>query len=1007
MESLLTVKIRLLATVAIFSVLCFSALIKLGQTASHHSGYYRPSKPILRPETDMHTAQINRIDVDRHQRFVVSASDDKTVRIWDLKTGNLLRTLRVTIGGGDLGKIYCVAISPDGDSVAVGGWTGAKSGLKFNIYIFNRESGRIRHVINDLPKTIKHLKYSPDGNYLVATLGGRMDGPNGIRVYETNIKQQIAEDRNYSDNSYWADFDASGRLVTTCWDGYIRLYDKDLRLIKKKQGPGGKQPFAAVFSPDGHNIAVGYYESPNVDVLSAENLELRFSADTRHVKEGDLSSVAWSIDGTYLYAAGTYRDYGKFPICRWSEGGQGSFSEFIVAENTVMDLKPLFNGQLAVAAQDPLIAVLSADGKPIWEHRGDIADFRAQQGEYGIRLSESGDVVKFGYEVWGRRQAQFSLKTWQLDLNPPADRMLSKPVTEITGLKVTDWLHTYSPRLNDKPIALYKKELSRCLAIAPDHKHFLLGAEWSLRLFDQTGNQLWIVDTPAITWAVNIASNGKRAVAGFSDGTLRWYRMSDGKELLSLFPHKDAKRWLVWTPKGFYNASEGGEKLIGYHLNKGADKAAEFVRVDQVGKIFYRPDLVAKMVTGGFDKVILSEVNRIGSIDEILSSGTPPKITLLSGKTAFKTNSRDFTLRFKLEDQGGGIGKIEYWINGVLIKTIGAARSSDYLGSRPSGVIEIDATGDDGINIFEAIVYNKEGDIASQPLKTIIEVDDPMKVPPSLYVLVVGISDYRDAALKIRFAHSDAEKMAKLLKQRGIGLFKEIYITSLLNKKATKNEIKKAFEGLSDAKPSDVFIWYLAGHGKAINGDYHFIPWEVLYENDEMLKAGSLSSTEISSLMEKIQARKSLLILDTCSSGLMTLRKPKEFFSSLTRGIEEKSSISRLMKFTGRIILAASTEHQHALEGHEGCGVFTYVLLRGLRGEADRSGEGQGVITIDELADYARKEVPKITLKKWRFRQIPMRNMHGDPFPIACKEGFDGPGCVKVNQLPSGVRTDG
>ena len=120
-------------------------------------------------------------------------------------------------------------------------------------------------------------------------------------------------------------------------------------------------------------------------------------------------------------------------------------------------------------------------------------------------------------------------------------------------------------------------------------------------------------------------------------------------------------------------------------------------------------------------------------------------------------------------------------------------------------------------------------------------------------------------------------------------------------------------------------------------------------------------------------------------------------FASLSRGIDEKSAISRLMKFTGRTILAASTENQNALEGHKGHGVFTYVLLQGLKGNADRPGEGRGVITIDELADYARKEVPTITMKKWGFEQIPMRNMHGDPFPIGCKEGFDAPGCEEIN----------
>jgi len=276
MQSLRSIRIRSLAAAIIFSGLSFLLFIKSGYTASNPSADDFPSEPILRLETGMHTTVIKRIDVDRDERFVVSGSDDKTVRIWDLKTGRLLRKLRVPMGDGDLGKVYCVAISPDGNSVAVGGWTGSKSGYNCKIYVYNRKSGAIRHVISNVSIVINHLTFSSDGKYLAAMLGGS----NGMRVYETKTYKPVAEDSDYSDQSYWADFDASGRLVTASYDGLLRLYGKDFSLIQKKQSPGGKNPFSAVFSPDGRNIAVGYNDSTRVDVLSAKNLELQFSANT-------------------------------------------------------------------------------------------------------------------------------------------------------------------------------------------------------------------------------------------------------------------------------------------------------------------------------------------------------------------------------------------------------------------------------------------------------------------------------------------------------------------------------------------------------------------------------------------------------------------------------------------------------------------------------------------------------------------------------------------------------
>ena len=51
------------------------------------------------------------------------------------------------------------------------------------------------------------------------------------------------------------------------------------------------------------------------------------------------------------------------------------------------------------------------------------------------------------------------------------------------------------------------------------------------------------------------------------DGTIRWYRASDGAELLAFFVHVPDKRWIAWTPSGYYAASPGGEDLIGWHVN--------------------------------------------------------------------------------------------------------------------------------------------------------------------------------------------------------------------------------------------------------------------------------------------------------------------------------------------------------------------------------------------------------------------------------------------------------
>src|SRR5688572_12701374 len=101
------------------------------------------TEPILRVETGMHTTLIRRVVVDAPRNRLITASDDKTIRIWQMPEARLVSVLRVPIDKGHEGQLFGLAVSPDGKTVAAGGWTGWDWEGVASIYLFDAASGAL------------------------------------------------------------------------------------------------------------------------------------------------------------------------------------------------------------------------------------------------------------------------------------------------------------------------------------------------------------------------------------------------------------------------------------------------------------------------------------------------------------------------------------------------------------------------------------------------------------------------------------------------------------------------------------------------------------------------------------------------------------------------------------------------------------------------------------------------------------------------------------------------
>jgi WD40 repeat protein len=157
----------------LLGLLAFAPALAQDQGSKDKTDLY--DRPVLAIDPGMHTASIRAQAVDASGRYAVTGGADRTVRIWSVADGKLLRTIWIPVGPQNIGDIYSVAISPDGSTIAAGGWIERISG-ESPIYIFDRDSGNlIRRISGDLPEVTHFVTFSPDGRYLAATLDGGAD----------------------------------------------------------------------------------------------------------------------------------------------------------------------------------------------------------------------------------------------------------------------------------------------------------------------------------------------------------------------------------------------------------------------------------------------------------------------------------------------------------------------------------------------------------------------------------------------------------------------------------------------------------------------------------------------------------------------------------------------------------------------------------------------------------------------------------------------------------------
>ena len=223
-----------------------------------------------------------------------------------------------------------------------------------------------------------------------------------------------------------------------------------------------------------------------------------------------------------------------------------------------------------------------------------------------------------------------------------------------------------------------------------------------------------------------------------------------------------------------------------------------------------------------------------------------------------------------------------------------------------------------------------------------------------LWILLVGVNHYQDSQLpSLQYPALDCQGLADALTeatqefpQREIRIHHDFGadVPQLESVQQTLQQM------VTDAQPQDTLLVYFSGHGVLDDRTQQAVLCLADTQKDNLLETG-FAVAELLNLLGQCAARQQVIWLDACHSGGMTLRSAKGQ-SILSNPTAQMMNVlgQRAAQSQGFYALLSCDRAQQSWEFPElGHGVFTYFLMRGLRGEA---ADAQGTIEADGLYKY-------------------------------------------------------
>jgi WD40 repeat protein len=484
-------------------------------------------------------------------RHAVLGTVDQTLTVWDLRTGQLLRT-----SAGHKGRVNALTVAPDGLSII-----SASTDRTLKIWEFS--TGREVRTLTGHEGPVNAVAITPDGIHAVSVAGDRT-----IRLWELQTGKELLAIFHPGGWENTVAVTPDGRfLLAATADGALKIWDLRTRQDVRSILGHARPVLALAVTPDSRHVL-------SASGRTLKLWDLRSSQEVRSLvgHGGSVRAVAVTPEGRHALSASDDRtlklwDLMTGEVC-CTITGHGS-------PVTAVALSPDGRHALSVALDRvPILWDLRApiDHPGVFKgHETEVMSVVAlPDGHHALSASADGALKIWGIPG-GRLERSLSVQQNRRDDRAMA-RLLAVAVT-IDGRYAICALEDRSLRIWDLETDRERRKLKghrdrvTSVAVTPDGRQVLSGSsDCSLKLWDlESGRELRaLLGHTGSVFSIAVTPDGRRVLSASSDRSVRSWDLQTGHELHRFHAHIKGVLSVAVTPDGRHSLSGSMDHMLIY-----------------------------------------------------------------------------------------------------------------------------------------------------------------------------------------------------------------------------------------------------------------------------------------------------------------------------------------------------------------------------------------------------------------------------------------------------------